>query len=454
MTSSTHNPLLELARRQHRGEAVGLGSVCSAHRLVLEAAMIQAATAAEPVLIESTSNQVDQFGGYTGMNPQQFVKLVADAATVTNLPRDRIMAGGDHLGPNRWREQPAAAAMEQAATLVRACVLAGYDKIHLDASMHCADDAGARTEPLPDETVANRAAQLCTVAEEAHAERGGRAPVYVIGTEVPAPGGAVEELDRIDVTDPAAAEATLAATRHAFRKRGLDAAWERVFALVVQPGVEFGDAQVAPYDRPRAQALKEFIETQPELVYEAHSTDYQTPAALRRMVEDHFAILKVGPWLTFALREAVFALAAMETEWLSGHRDVTLSGVVETLDQAMLDDPKHWQRHYHGDPAALRYARKFSYSDRSRYYWPDVGVEEALRRLIANLRTAPPPLTLVSQFMPEQYWAVRNSGLDLDPESLIRHKIMEVTGIYADAGRGAPETPGPAGPEPCRSRKS
>ena len=56
-------------------------------------------------------------------------------------------------------------------------------------------------------------------------------------------------------------------------------------------------------------------------------------------MKNHFAILKVGPWLTFALREAVFALANIEEEWLSGRKGFTTSRVRETLDEAMLANP-------------------------------------------------------------------------------------------------------------------
>ena len=102
--------------------------------------------------------------------------------------------------------------------------------------------------------------------------------------------------------------------------------------MVVQPGVEYGDDHIFDYDRAAAAELSRFITTQPGLVYEAHSTDYQTPAALRALVEDHFAILKVGPALTFAYREAVFALELIEREWLAGRPGITLSGVRSALD--------------------------------------------------------------------------------------------------------------------------
>ena len=81
--------------------------------------------------------------------------------------------------------------MARADVLIDDYVRAGFRKIHLDCSMSCADDPA----PLSDEIVARRAARLCAVAERAHARAGGEPPVYVIGTEVPVPGGAAEELE-------------------------------------------------------------------------------------------------------------------------------------------------------------------------------------------------------------------------------------------------------------------
>jgi len=441
MSSMPDNPFRDLVRRQKAGESVGLPSMCSANRFVLEAAMLQARRDDSPVLIESTSNQVDQFGGYTGMTPADFVHFVAEIADGLAFPRERLLLGGDHLGPNRWRNESAEQAMAKARDLVDSYVRAGFSKIHLDASMHCAGDPGDRSLPLADEIVAERAADLCAVAESATREApAGTAPAYVIGTEVPVPGGAQEDLQAAPPTRVEDAARTIEVTRRAFLSRDLGAAWERVIAVVVQPGVEYGDHSVIEYDRDKAGALSRHIESYDGLVYEAHSTDYQTAPALRQMVADHFAVLKVGPWLTFAFREAIFALADMEREWLGARRGVTLSAAPETLERVMVARPAHWRKHYHGDEAALRYARKYSYSDRSRYYWPDPDVQAALQRLLANLDENRPPLTLVSQCMPNQYHAVRRGEISTAPVDLIRSKVMEVTGAYSCAcglGEGA-----------------
>jgi D-tagatose-1,6-bisphosphate aldolase subunit GatZ/KbaZ len=181
--------LLDLARANRAGEPVGIYSVCSADRSVLQAAMVQAQRDGVIVLIEATTNQVNQFGGYTGMTPPDFRAFVHSIAVEIGLPAPRIVLGGDHLGPHVWRSQGSDAAMARARDLVRDFVLAGFTKIHLDASMRLADDPADR--PLDDATVAERAADLCAVAEEALTLLPANAPrpLYVVGSEVPIPGG-------------------------------------------------------------------------------------------------------------------------------------------------------------------------------------------------------------------------------------------------------------------------
>ncbi|HEY2271796.1 MAG TPA: D-tagatose-bisphosphate aldolase, class II, non-catalytic subunit, partial [Jatrophihabitantaceae bacterium] len=354
--------LLDVLRRHKAGEPIGVTSVCSAHPLVIEAALQQAREDGSIALIEATSNQVDQFGGYTGMVPTEFRDLVFELAGRVGLAEERIVLAGDHLGPNTWRAKPADEAMVLADDLVAAYAAAGYTKIHLDCSMACADDA----VPLTDATVAARSARLAAAAEEAAGDRRAEL-VFVIGTEVPVPGGAHERIDALTPTAPDAARATLDAHRDAFAAHNLDEAWQRVVALVVQPGVEFDSDQVFDYDPSRAGALSAVAEDDPNLVFEAHSTDYQLRERLAELVRDHWAILKVGPGLTFALREALFALASIEDELVP---EAGRSRLVETVDRVMVEQPKWWSGYYEGDQHAQRLARRYSYSDRLRYYWP------------------------------------------------------------------------------------
>ena len=418
--------LLELLRRHRAGEPVGTYSVCSAHPLVLRAALQHAHALGGHALIEATSNQVNQEGGYTGLRPAEFRDVVCRMADEIELPRHRVLLGGDHLGPNCWQTQPAESALQRAGVLVAEYVRAGFRKIHLDCSMSLSDDPRA----LSDELIAERAAKLCTQAENAWQSSGGEAPVYVIGSEVPVPGGAHETLDELAVTEPQVALASIAAHRAAFLRCGLEAAWERVIALVAQPGVEFDQERVVAYTPSKAQRLSACLESVPRLVFEAHSTDYQTAQALAALVRDHFAILKVGPALTFALREAVWALDQIEREWLGDEKS---SRVRETLLAAMRSDPRHWRKYYQGSGRALELQLAYSLSDRIRYSWPDASVRRALTQLEASFDAGTPPLPLLRQYLPSAYGAVRRGEIRPSAQNLMVHHVRQVLSDYSRA---------------------
>ncbi len=419
------HPLRRLIERHKKGAAIGVYSVCSANAFVLQAAMQQAAQDRALLLIEATSNQVDQFGGYTGMTPQDFKDFVFRLANENNFNTDQLILGGDHLGPNRWQTNDATLAMENARAQIAAYVQAGFSKIHLDPSMPLKGDKTDAQGRLPIEIIAQRTAELCKVAEQAaHSNQNlSFAPLYVIGSDVPPPGGAQHSTSQIHITPVSKVEATLIYTKQAFQQHNLNEAWENVRAIVVQPGVEFDHQQVFEYQSSKAAPLKTFIETQKQWVYEAHSTDYQSPLALRQMVIDHFAILKVGPALTFAMREALFALAFIEQELAQLHRKLVPSNLLNTIEQIMLKEPDHWQKHYHGTAAQKQFARRYSFSDRIRYYWPHPAIQNAVRTLLKNLQQISIPLTLISQYLPEEYQSIRLKKIDNNPQNLILHKI-------------------------------
>jgi D-tagatose-1,6-bisphosphate aldolase subunit GatZ/KbaZ len=415
--------LLDTVEKHKSGEAVGVYSVCSAHPLVIEASVLQVLGDDGYLLVEATSNQVDQFGGYTGMKPRDFRGLVLGLAERRGLPENRVVLGGDHLGPNRWRGLPAEEAMGHAEDLVALYVAAGFTKIHLDCSMACADDK----EPLDDELVAERAARLAGRAERAASSDD---LAYVVGTEVPVPGGAHEALGRLTPTSAGAARATLAAHEDAFHARGLDGAWDRVIALVVQPGVEFDLERVIDYERSATEELRRVLDDRGRLVFEAHSTDYQTRANLAALVEDHWAVLKVGPALTFAMREALFALAAIEEELVAeGER----SKLVSVVERRMQEEPEYWEGYYPGGPRDQRLLRRYSYSDRIRYYWSDPDVENARQRLFSNLAVRGIPQTVLSQYLPRQYERVRQGRLDGVPDALVFDRVRDTLEDYTVA---------------------
>jgi D-tagatose-1,6-bisphosphate aldolase subunit GatZ/KbaZ len=389
------------------------------------------------VLLESTSNQVNQFGGYTGMTPAQYFHWIRGLEQSLGVPAESVLIGGDHVGPFPWRTEPAATAMEKAKVLVQASVKAGYVKIHLDATMRVADDPGDHTRPLDPRTSAERTAQLCEAAESAYGELRqesphARAPLYVIGSDVPLPGGTPSEAIPPEITRVDDLLNTMALCESAFRQRGLAGAWERVVAVVVQPAVEHGARIIHPYVRENVKALTGALRGLSNVVFEAHATDYQTGPALREMVEDGFGILKVGPSLTSALREALFLLTHVE-EILSSQGTLTPSRVPQALDAAMLREPRHWKAYYAGDEKELAFARMFGLSDRCRYYWNVPSVESAVAHLKSNIRAAQIPASLLSQYMPRQYPRVRQGLMSADPDALIEAQIDEVLRSYQEA---------------------
>ena len=412
----------DIIARHKAGEHLGICSVCSAHPLVIEAALRFDVNTANKVLIEATSNQVNQFGGYTGMEPADFRDFVLNIAREVGFPRERLILGGDHLGPNCWQNEPAEAAMEKSVELIKAYVAAGYTKIHLDASMSCADDhirvalGGGRHSDT----------KMCKAAEETATEQQKAALTYVIGTEVPVPGGEASTINNVHVTRVEDAAQTLDTHRIAFSELGLDDAMTRVIAIVVQPGVEFDHTQIIHYQPHAAEALSGWIRQTP-MVYEAHSTDYQTRQAYRALVRDHFAILKVGPALTFALREAIFALAQMEKELISPEQR---SHVLEVIDEVMLNEPDYWQKYYRPTWSQAMVDIHFSLSDRIRYYWPHPRIRQGVEKLLANLSNTALPLGLISQFMPVQFERLSMNEIVATPQNLIIDKIQDVLRAY------------------------
>ena len=419
-----------------RSDSAGIPSYCTANPLALEACMRSALASGRPMLIEATANQVNQFGGYTGMKPADFRDMIFNMADAIGLPRELIILGGDHLGPLVWSKEDEASAMAKSEELVRAYVEAGFEKIHLDTSMRLGDDDP--NAPLSDETIARRGARLCKACEEAwlklrETEPDAPHPAYIIGSEVPIPGGATEKEDSISVTSPQALKTTYETYKKVFSGCGLENAWPYVIGIVVQPGAEFGDEDFFVYNRDKAAALTSCARGLGDIVLEGHSTDYQPRQALRRMVEDRIAILKVGPALTFAVREALFALSHIEAELVEAEKRVDLPAVMEAL---MLASPANWERHYHGTPEQLKLKRKYSFSDRCRYYFSTEDFVSAVDKLFENLDRVDIPLSLLHQYMPIEYDAVVLGNIKKKAKDMLIEHVMNVLRDYEYAAYG------------------
>lgn len=368
--------LRDIIRRNRAGERVAIPSVCSAQPDVLETSLVMAARLDRHIVIEATSNQVNQDGGYTGMTPVDFIGFVNGLADKSGVARERIIFGGDHLGPQAWRALDADAAMAKADTMVRDYVAAGFGKIHLDCSEGCAGDP----PQMDDDVTAVRSARLAQICHDVRDDL-----LFVVGTEVPPPGGArVDEHGEIPPTSPTAARNTLAAHDAAF-----DDMADLIGGLVVQPGVEFSPTTVHALPMDRDPHLRDALSGHPRVCLEAHSTDYQDPAVYPRLAELGFAFQKVGPALTFAYREALYALDQLRP---------SKGALQATMEAVMLADPTQWQGHYSGDEDALLAQRHFGLADRIRYYWPRSKAQAAVQGLLAELDQLIPDAPLLTVF--------------------------------------------------------
>ena len=426
------HPLQVMMEQRRAGVRCGIPSYCTANELALEIALRRAKVLNKPVLIEATANQVNQFGGYTGMMPKDFYQMVLKMAQAIDLPESMVILAGDHLGPLTWQKLPEAEAMANSYELVYQYARAGFTKIHLDTSMKVADDPEGL---LSTETIARRGAMLYKAAmkgyEELKAEKPDAIrPVFIIGSEVPIPGGATEAEDTLAVTKPEAFLDTVNTYTRVWTEEGVGEGMKDVIAVVVQPGVEFGDEQVFDYNSEAAKELTAMLEQYPDFCFEGHSTDYQTPKCLYDMVTDGIAILKVGPALTFGLREALFALSKMEEELVPAEERANF---IAKLEEVMLANPNNWAKHYHGDERQLALCRKYSYSDRARYYIGQPEVVECMNKLFDNLRKYTIPMNMLHQYMPLSYNKVRAGELVLDPRELAMDGVAQFMADYEQA---------------------
>lgn len=422
------HPIREILSDKNKG----VFSVCSANELVIRGAMRHAKKHDYLLIIESTANQVDQFGGYTGMCPADFVKMVKKIATEEELPINQLVLGGDHLGPLTFAKFPEKRAMELAEELVSAYVKAGYTKIHLDTSMRVESDDPLR--PLDVHICAQRGAKLAKKVYESYQEYcrdlpDAQFPVLVIGSEVPIPGGSHEHEDSITPTHPEDFRKQVKAFQEAFAAE--DIPFDDVIGFVVQPGVEFGDDFVFQYDPVQANSLTGALKEYPALVFEGHSTDYQTSESLAAMVHDRIAILKVGPALTFALRETLLLLELIEQDMIT--ESEKHSHFREALVACMNEEPKFWKNYYEGTAAEIEYKMIYSYSDRCRYYLPNKPVHDAVLKLLQNLSSEPLPAALVSQYFPIQYQRMMSEKLKGNVMDILLDRLGQWCEIYATA---------------------
>lgn len=428
------NHIQELVELYKAGQPIALPSYCTGNERVIEAILSYYKNKRNFVLLEATANQVNQFGGYTGRKPIDYKNMVLALAEKVGMDPNRILLGGDHLGPLIWCNEPEKEAMRKAVELVKLFVAAGYQKIHLDTSMKLVDDSP--NEPLSKEKIAQRGAILFKACEEAFEElkqihADAVHPVYIIGSEVPIPGGGSgEEVEDASVTKVDEFNATIQAYEKEFERQGISDAFDHIIGIVVQPGVEYDNDNVVEFDPLKAKQLADAIKSQGHIVFEGHSTDYQTPEKLKEMAKYGIFVLKVGPALTLSYREALTGMENILHTMLGYH------GFTDTLLQAMNLDNHNWFKHYHKSRPLAVY-QKYSFSDRCRYYLDVPEVKQEIQHLKKLFDNSKIPLFLIHQYLPLQYYKLRNHQITLTFDDIVNDMVSLVLDNYCYAAGNA-----------------
>jgi D-tagatose-1,6-bisphosphate aldolase subunit GatZ/KbaZ len=103
---------------------------------------------------------------------------------------------------------------------------------------------------------------------------------------------------------------------------------------------------------------------------------------------------------------------------------------IEVMEEVMMENPGNWKKHYHGTEEQLAIKRKYSFSDRCRYYFAQPKMQEAIKKLFRNLSEVEIPLSMLRQYMPQQYIKVRDGVLPLDAKELAEDCVVHLVEDY------------------------
>jgi len=347
-----------------------LPSFCTANFNVIKILIIFAKHHNLPILLESTSNQVNQFGGYTGLTPKEFYKKISKLKKKIKINKKQVMIGADHLGPLPWKKFNSKVALKNAKTLIKKCIALKYDKIHIDSTIICKDDKSLNLN-----FIRSRSEEIFNTVPKKNIKD----VFFVFGSEVPFAGGGnnskpkPSKLNNIK-TDYSLYNSVL---------KNLNINKKNKFSLVIEPGMAFSNSKVI---LPKLEKFRKRLSFSKKnnFSYEAHSTDYQKLKTLKKLVKNNFRFLKVGPELTFYFYQAIKKMEEIEHMYCNKK-----SNIEYELINAMQRDDKYWKDYYKGTKNKIKFLKLNSYLDRMRYYWDSKKVKKSMNKLIKNINTIP-----------------------------------------------------------------
>lgn len=315
-----------------------------------------------PILIESTSNQVNQFGGYSKLKPSEFKRKIEKLSKNNLFPKKNIIFGGDHLGPLPWKKLDKKIAMNRAKNLVKLYFNSKFNKLHIDTTIKLKND-----KTFNKEIIKNRSKKLLSNLNNKYTKK----LILVLGSEVPpAGGGMIKRKYNKNLENEIISEI------HLYKKIFKDLKVKNKLNLVVDPGLSFNDTKVFKSKNNVLKFLKKISKLM-NVEYEAHSTDYQSLLELKKLVKSNFKFLKVGPELTYNFTNAILKMSKIEKKYTKNHSDIK-NIILKTLKQ----NKKNWMDYYNRADINKVLIGKF---DRLRYYWNDINIKKAKNKLFQNI---------------------------------------------------------------------
>ena len=324
-----------------------LPSFCTSNFEVLNSIMYFCHINKLPCLIECTSNQVNQFGGYTKITPKKFIKKISNIRKKIKFKKNKLFLGGDHLGPLPWKNLKTKIALKNSIKLIDSYLKQDFCKIHIDTSIKCKDEEKINSNIIFDRTL--------KILKNDKIKKGIKNRFIVIGTEVPLSGSGDNK--RIIKTSNKQIEDEVLKFKKILKQIKSQS---KIFALVIEPGMKYMHSKITSPDFKNFLDKKKFSKKN-NFVFEAHSTDYQPLRILKKLTKNNFKFLKVGPELTYNYSRSLFFMQNLE-EKFSFKKKSDMKNIILTT---MKKNKKYWKAYYLGGRSNLLLNSKL---DRMRYY--------------------------------------------------------------------------------------
>tara|TARA_B100000767_G_C19718103_1_gene515916 strand:+ start:141 stop:1364 length:1224 start_codon:yes stop_codon:yes gene_type:complete len=341
-----------------------LPSFCTANFDVIESIFYYCLINKFPCLIECTSNQVNQDGGYTFTTPKLFVKKINKLRKKIKLNKSQLFLGGDHLGPLPWKNNTNKTALKKSIKLINNFLNEKFDKIHIDTSIKCKNDQLINNEIIFDRT--------CKILNSPIIKKKIDNKFLVIGTEVPLSGS--DDDKKVIITSMKKIKIEALKFQNLLVNLKLK---KKIFGLVIEPGMKYMNSSIKKPIFTKFLNKKKFSKAN-DFVFEAHSTDYQPKKILLNLVDNNFKFLKVGPELTYNYSRSLFFMNKIENKFFKN----PTSDIKKNILLSMKEKNKYWKEYYDKNNDLLLLNSKL---DRSRYYLNTKNVENSIRILKNNI---------------------------------------------------------------------